>query len=31
MTGEKLFTDLGCITCHRSDTQGRGRLVGLFR
>src|SRR5947199_2093604 len=24
-------SDLGCITCHRSDTQGRGpNLVGLF-
>src|SRR5918997_4257410 len=22
--GEKLFTDLACITCHRGDTQGRG-------
>ncbi len=31
MTGEKLFTELGCVTCHRSDTQGRGpNLVGVF-
>jgi cytochrome c oxidase subunit 2 len=29
--GEKLFTDLACITCHRSDTQGRGpMLAGVF-
>jgi cytochrome c oxidase subunit 2 len=31
VTGEKLFTELGCVACHRSDTQGRGpNLVGLF-
>jgi cytochrome c oxidase subunit 2 len=31
VTGEKLFTDLGCLTCHRSDTQGRGpSLVGVY-
>jgi cytochrome c oxidase subunit 2 len=31
VTGEKLFSELGCITCHRSDTQGRGpNLVGVF-
>src|SRR5215475_11395023 len=31
VTGEKLFSELGCATCHRSDTQGRGpNLVGLF-
>ena len=30
-TGEKLFQDLACITCHRSDTQGRGPMLqGLF-
>lgn len=30
-TGEKLFSELGCSTCHRSDMQGRGpNLVGLF-
>jgi cytochrome c oxidase subunit 2 len=30
-TGQKLFNDLGCITCHRSDTQGRGPdLAGIF-
>ena len=29
--GQKLFQQLGCATCHRSDTQGRGpNLVGLF-
>ena len=31
VTGEKLFTELGCVTCHRSDTQGRGpSLVGAY-
>ena len=30
-TGEKLFAELGCATCHRSDTQGRGpNLQGVF-
>jgi cytochrome c oxidase subunit 2 len=30
-SGQKLFQELGCATCHRSDTQGRGpNLVGLF-
>jgi cytochrome c oxidase subunit II len=30
-TGEKLFAELGCATCHRSDTQGRGpTLQGVF-
>jgi cytochrome c oxidase subunit II len=30
-TGEKLFAELGCGTCHRSDTQGRGpSLQGVF-
>ncbi|HWR36129.1 MAG TPA: cytochrome c oxidase subunit II [Clostridia bacterium] len=30
-TGQKLFQELGCATCHRSDTQGRGpNLVGAF-
>jgi cytochrome c oxidase subunit 2 len=29
--GQQLFSQLGCITCHRSDTQGRGpNLVGVF-
>jgi cytochrome c oxidase subunit 2 len=29
--GQNVFQQLGCITCHRSDTQGRGpNLVGLF-
>src|ERR1700741_5350496 len=30
-TGEKIFAELGCVTCHRSDTQGRGpNLMGVF-
>jgi len=30
-TGEKIFAELGCVTCHRSDSQGRGpNLQGLF-
>ena len=30
-TGETIFQQLGCSTCHRSDTQGRGpNLVGVF-
>jgi cytochrome c oxidase subunit 2 len=30
-TGEKLFAELGCATCHRNDTQGRGpSLQGVF-
>jgi cytochrome c oxidase subunit 2 len=30
-TGEKIFAELGCATCHRSDAQGRGpNLQGLF-
>jgi cytochrome c oxidase subunit 2 len=30
-TGEKLFQELGCATCHRSDTQGRGpNLQGVY-
>ncbi len=29
--GQKLFQDLACITCHRSDAQGRGpNLEGVF-
>jgi cytochrome c oxidase subunit II len=29
--GEKLFQDLGCITCHRADGQGRGPvLLGVY-
>jgi len=29
--GEKLFTELNCVTCHRPDSGGRGPvLVGLF-
>jgi cytochrome c oxidase subunit II len=29
--GESMFLQLGCSTCHRSDTQGRGpNLAGLF-
>ena len=31
VTGQKLFSELGCATCHRSDTQGRGpNLIGVF-
>jgi len=31
VTGERLFSELGCGTCHRTDTQGRGpNLVGVF-
>jgi len=30
-SGQLVFQQLGCATCHRSDTQGRGpNLVGLF-
>jgi cytochrome c oxidase subunit 2 len=30
-TGQKLFQELGCSTCHRSDTQGRGpNLAGAY-
>ena len=30
-TGQKLFQQLGCTTCHRFDTQGRGpNLVGAY-
>ena len=29
--GEQLFQQLGCLTCHRSDTPGRGpNLAGIF-
>src|SRR5438445_10773104 len=29
--GQNIFQQLGCVTCHRSDTQGRGpNVVGLF-
>jgi len=31
LTGERIFAELGCSTCHRSDTQGRGpSLQGIF-
>jgi cytochrome c oxidase subunit 2 len=31
VTGEKIFAELGCSTCHRTDTQGRGpNLQGVF-
>jgi cytochrome c oxidase subunit II len=31
VTGQKLFSEMGCVTCHRSDTQGRGpNLAGVF-
>jgi cytochrome c oxidase subunit 2 len=30
-TGEKAFAELGCVTCHRSDAQGRGPLLaGIY-
>jgi len=30
-TGEKIFAELGCSTCHRTDTQGRGpNLQNVF-
>ena len=30
-TGERLFTQLGCATCHTADNTGRGpSLVGLY-
>ena len=30
-TGEQLFTDSSCITCHQDDAQARGpSLMGLF-
>ena len=30
-SGEKIFAELGCVTCHRTDTQGRGpNLQGVF-
>ena len=30
-TGEKIFSELGCVTCHRTDSQGRGpNLQGVF-
>jgi cytochrome c oxidase subunit 2 len=30
-SGEKIFAELGCATCHRSDIQGRGpNLEGVF-
>jgi cytochrome c oxidase subunit 2 len=30
-TGEKVFAELGCSTCHRTDAQGRGpNLQGVF-
>jgi cytochrome c oxidase subunit 2 len=29
--GEAMFQQLGCVTCHRSDVQGRGpNLVGIY-
>jgi cytochrome c oxidase subunit 2 len=30
-TGQQLFSSLGCSTCHRADTQGRGpNLAGIY-
>jgi cytochrome c oxidase subunit 2 len=29
--GERLFTELACITCHKTDSSGRGpALIGIF-
>ena len=31
LAGEKLFTELNCITCHRADSAGRGPVLqGIF-
>ena len=31
VSGEKIFAELGCVTCHRNDSQGRGpNLQGVF-
>ena len=31
LAGEKLFTELNCITCHRPDSAGRGPVLnGIF-
>jgi cytochrome c oxidase subunit 2 len=31
VSGEKIFAELGCATCHRTDSQGRGpNLQGVF-
>ena len=31
VAGQRLFQDLGCVTCHRADSGARGpRLDGLF-
>jgi cytochrome c oxidase subunit II len=27
VAGQKLFTELNCVTCHRADSQGRGPLL----
>ena len=30
-SGERIFAELGCATCHRTDSQGRGpNLLGVF-
>src|ERR1700730_9060231 len=30
-SGERIFAELGCVTCHRADSQGRGpNLQGVF-
>src|ERR1700719_1200998 len=30
-SGEKIFAELGCVTCHRAESQGRGpNLQGIF-
>jgi cytochrome c551/c552 len=28
--GERLFTELACVTCHKPDTSGRGPSPGVF-
>jgi cytochrome c oxidase subunit 2 len=31
VTGQNLFSELGCATCHRAETQGRGpNLAGIY-
>lgn len=31
VTGQQLFSQFGCITCHRAETQGRGpNLAGIY-
>ena len=30
-SGQQVFQQMGCATCHRSDTQGRGPNLAGFR